>query len=544
MFDKMTPNQRLMVALLLSFIFFIGYTTIFPPKVDETLAKEQHKSELVKAADSEVKSGAAIVKEQESVGHEVRSDEKISSKGSNTLVKIESEKFTIEIDSLGRISSKIMKDEKYQNVADGKIAQMIPSSGAKPLQIRFADENVNSGATKVPYTASITAATVTDTAPAEIVLTQKLPEVTVEKRVTFFADGHYNVKISLSNDKRYFIYLGKRPDVSQTMMTIRGNMIYAGDNLTTIFEDGDVEGRSSFTNVHLLSSFDQYFANIFYKVSPDINVMVERDMNSDPVTYIDGLQTITFSGYSGPKDHKILKSIDPILVNSIEYGWFTFAAKPIFLLLSWLHSLFGNWGWAIVAMTLMVRLVLYPLTFKGMMSMAKLKELAPKIKEVQAKYKGDPQRMNVAVMDMYKKHGANPLGGCLPLLLQIPVFFAIYRVLLNAVELQGAPWILWINDLARMDPTYIMPILMGATMYYQQKITPSNFTDPMQEKIFKFLPVIFTFFFITFPAGLVLYWAVNNILSIAQQFMVNRKFEDDKAKRHAEHLAEKHHDKN
>jgi len=132
-------------------------------------------------------------------------------------------------------------------------------------------------------------------------------------------------------------------------------------------------------------------------------------------------------------------------------------------------------------------------------------------------------------MEIYKKEGANPLGGCLPMLLQIPVFFAIYRVLLNAVELQGAEWILWVNDLSRMDPYYILPILMGATMFYQQHITPNNFTDPMQEKIFKYLPVIFTFFFITFPSGLVLYWFVNNLFSIAQQVIVNKQFAAMKA---------------
>jgi len=148
--------------------------------------------------------------------------------------------------------------------------------------------------------------------------------------------------------------------------------------------------------------------------------------------------------------------------------------------------------------------------------------------------------MNAAVMDTYKKHGANPLGGCLPMLLQIPVFFAIYRVLLNAVELQGAEWALWIDDLSRMDSTFILPILMGASMYYQQKLTPSNFTDPMQEKIFKFLPIIFTFFFITFPSGLVLYWFVNNLFSIAQQFIVNQQFKNAKE---AEIAAHKHAEK-
>lgn len=136
--------------------------------------------------------------------------------------------------------------------------------------------------------------------------------------------------------------------------------------------------------------------------------------------------------------------------------------------------------------------------------------------------------MNAAVMDMYKKHNANPLGGCLPMLLQIPVFFAIYRVLLNAVELQGAPWMMWVSDLSLKDPYYILPILMGASMYYQQKLTPNNFTDPMQEKVFKFLPIIFTFFFLTFPSGLVLYWFVNNLFSIAQQFIVNAQFKNAK----------------
>jgi YidC/Oxa1 family membrane protein insertase len=128
------------------------------------------------------------------------------------------------------------------------------------------------------------------------------------------------------------------------------------------------------------------------------------------------------------------------------------------------------------------------------------------------------------MMELYKRHGANPFGGCLPLLMQIPIFFALYRVLLNADELQGAPWILWIQDLSKMDPYYILPLVMGATMWYQQKITPSNFTDPLQEKIFKFFPILMTFFFVTFPSGLVLYWLTNNILSIGQQYYVNKAY--------------------
>jgi YidC/Oxa1 family membrane protein insertase len=297
-----------------------------------------------------------------------------------------------------------------------------------------------------------------------------------------------------------------------------------------------------------------------YDFDKSTQVVVERDTNDNPVSYLEGKKEFAFKGYIGPKEEKVLASISPmhtetalfglikyespVLTHAIEFGFFTFIAAPMFKVLMWLHGIFGNWGWAIVALTALIRAFLYPLTQKGMVSMQRIKEIAPRIKEVQEKYKGDPQRMNAAVMEMYKKHNANPLGGCLPLLLQIPVFFAIYRVLLNAVELQGAPWILWINDLSRMDPYYVLPILMGATMFLQQKITPSNFTDPLQEKIFKYLPVVFTFFFFTFPAGLVLYWFVNNLFSIAQQYLVNKQFEGARLARHEAHLAEKHHEKN
>ena len=311
-------------------------------------------------------------------------------------------------------------------------------------------------------------------------------------------------------------------------MAVAGSMIYTNDEVAHIVEDGEAEGRKVFQGVELASAFDQYTATIMYGFKADTNVVVERGFDNNPVVYFEAENNNEFHGYIGPKEHKVLDAINPVLVNAIEYGWFTFAAKPLFALLSWLHGIFGNWGWAIIALTAIVRAILYPLTYKGMVSMQKIKALAPQLKEIKEKYGKDPQRMNAATMEMYKKHGANPLGGCLPMLMQIPVFFAIYRVLLNAVELQGAPWLLWIDDLSRMDPYYILPILMGASMFLQQHMTPNNFTDPMQEKMFKYLPVIFTFFFITFPSGLVLYWFVNNLFSIAQQFIVNQQFKNAK----------------
>ncbi|MBA3025977.1 MAG: membrane protein insertase YidC [Sulfurimonas sp.] len=533
----MTPNQRLIVAVLLSVIFFVAYTAIFPPKQEEVL--DNNKSKSVTLKDTAAQNSASVAEAQ--AGHAISAQDKMAQSASSDIVTITNQKFILKIDTLGRISSKEMLQAKFRDEHDNH-AQLVPSFGTKPLYVRFLDEELNKEAATVPYKADVQEITLEGEAK-KVTLTQTLSSLTVTKELTFYEDGHYDATVKLSKDVRYFIYLGQRPEITEQMMTVSGAMVYTDDDLVTIIEDGDAEGRKTFSGVALISAFDQYFASIMYGFSKDTNIIVERDKNNNPVAYFEALPTMNFSGYVGDKDFKNLKSINPVLTNAIEYGWFTFAAKPLFALLSWLHGIFGNWGWSIVALTIIIRIVLYPLTYKGMVSMQKIKEIAPKIKEVQARYKGDPQRTNAAVMDMYKKHGANPLGGCLPMLLQIPVFFAIYRVLLNAVELQGAEWALWINDLSRMDTYYVLPILMGASMYYQQKLTPNNFTDPMQEKVFKFLPIIFTFFFITFPAGLVLYWLVNNIFSIAQQFIVNQQFKNAKDAREAiAKGAEKHHD--
>jgi len=522
----MTPNQRLMLAVLLSIVFFVAYTAIFPPEQPE-LAQDASsvKTDIKKQTTSSNLTDSSV---KSMAGHDVSDQEQQVANDLNTLVTVTNKNFILKIDTLGRISSKELLQGKFNSKED-QHAQLISPNGTKPLFVRFIDTNLNSEAMKTPYTTDVSSILLEDGVKS-VTLTQTLSSLTLIKEIKFYPDGHYDVNISVSQDKRYFVYLGQRPKVNETeqMMAAVGAMIYTDDEILTIIEDGDAEGRKTFTGVELIAAFDQYTATIMYGFNKDTNIFIERDRDNNPVAYFDALQNMTFSGYIGQKEYKTLEKITPVLTNAVEYGWFTFASKPLFALLSWLHGIFGNWGWSIIALTFIIRAVLYPLTYKGMVSMQKMKNISPQVKAVQAKYKGDPQRMNAAVMDLYKKHGANPLGGCLPMLLQIPVFFAIYRVLLNAVELQGAPWMLWITDLSRMDNTFVLPVLMGASMYYQQKLTPSNFTDPMQEKVFKFLPIIFTFFFVTFPSGLVLYWFVNNLFSIAQQFVVNQQFKNAK----------------
>jgi len=527
----MTPNQRLMIAVLLSVVFFVAYTAIFPPAEPEAAQDASTSKTISQNVQTSTQANAQATTQslaQDIAGHEISPQESAISSNLNTLVTVTNENFILKIDTLGRISSKELLEEK-RNTKDNLHSQMISPTGTKPLFLRFLDQNLNNEAIKTPYTSDVSSIELLNDAKS-VTLTQKLSNLTVVKKIIFYADGHYDATVSVSSDKRYFIYLGQRPKVNEKeqMMAVVGALVYSNDELLTMFKDGDVEGRKTFSDIALTAAFDQYNATIMYGFLPDTNIIIERDRDSNPIVYFEALQNMNFHGYIGPKEYKTLEAIKPVLTHTIEYGWFTFASAPLFSLLSWLHGLFGNWGWAIMALTLLIRAVLYPLTYKGMVSMQKMKNISPQVKALQAKYKSDPQRMNKAVMDLYKKHGANPLGGCLPMLLQIPVFFAIYRVLLNAVELQGAPWMLWVTDLSRMDNTFVLPILMGASMYYQQRLTPSNFTDPMQEKVFKFLPIIFTFFFVTFPSGLVLYWFTNNIFSIAQQFVVNAQFKNAK----------------
>jgi YidC/Oxa1 family membrane protein insertase len=188
----------------------------------------------------------------------------------------------------------------------------------------------------------------------------------------------------------------------------------------------------------------------------------------------------------------------------------------------YIYDFTKNYGVAIIILTIVVKLLTYPLTIKSMASMKKMQAIQPKLMELRAKFKNEPQKLNAAMMELYRKHGVNPMSGCLPMIIQIPIFFALYKALLVSVELKGSPFIFWITDLSAKDPYYITPIIMGITMFIQQKMTPSTM-DPMQQKLFLFMPIIFTFLFLNFPSGLVIYWLTNNILSIAQQYYINKK---------------------
>lgn len=241
-------------------------------------------------------------------------------------------------------------------------------------------------------------------------------------------------------------------------------------------------------------------------------------------------QTLSSGLYIGPKSQDRLAAISDGLELTVDYGWLWFIAQGLFWLLVKIHSVVGNWGWAIVILTILVKAAFFQLSATSYKSMAHMRRVTPEIQRIREQHANDRAKMSQAMMDLYKKEKINPLGGCLPILVQMPVFIALYYCLMESVELRHAPWILWIKDLSVMDPYFILPLIMGASMYVQTLLNPAP-ADPMQARVMKLMPIVFTFMFLWFPSGLVLYWVVNNLLSIAQQAVITRQIEKAEGKR-------------
>ena len=371
-----------------------------------------------------------------------------------------------------------------------------------------------------------------------------------------FDRGHYGVKVShevinnTSSEIKPSIYYqltrdGEKPEGESSMVnSYTGAAVYTEKEkfqkvTFSDIADGDKDFQAKADN-GWIAMIQHYFVSAWV---PTQGVERENYTNTvgDKLYAVGSIQqldtiapnsskTVDAVLYSGPQDQTRLDVIAPGLSLVVDYGWLTFLAKPIYWLLSFLYGIVGNWGWAIVLLTCIVKAVLYPLSLAGYRSMAKMKDLGPRMQALKEKYGDDKQRLNMAMMEMYRTEKINPVGGCLPIVLQLPVFLALYWVLLASVELRDAPWILWVTDLAAPDPWFILPILMIITMVIQFKLNPTP-PDPVQAKMMAIMPFVFGIMFIFFASGLVLYWLVNNILSIVQQYVVNKQIAADRIKR-------------
>lgn len=559
---KDDTNSRVLLAVVVSFIFIIIYSYFVQDPSKAQQKREQ--ANTAKSLDSTESSTSQA--DSPNFAHnqapQASQDSPFQAPARPIISRVVSSSVEVEIDDLGRIAQVYLKDKKFTaprqegffshlgklfglNSAESTPQEKLPLFAPQtilPLEIRFQDQALNAHATSTTYKASNAHITLENNGtPQTLTLTQTMPNMTITKTLQFFYDDDglkYTINIAMSKPTPYALSSGMRPVADDDGYAFHG-VVLKSDGLKGTIEkiedkDAKLEGQS-FTQVPFISASDRYFTTLlFTRDVRGLHAQVVGDSKKHPIPYIMLDSNIELEGYVGPKNYQLLKSIYEPLTDVVEYGLITFFAKPVFLLLEWLYMLMGNWGWAIIGLTIIVRLILFPLSYKGIMSMQRLKDLTPKMKEIQEQYKGDPQKMQMHMMQLYKKHGANPLGGCLPLLLQIPVFFAIYRVLYNAVELKSSQWILWIHDLSVMDPYFILPILMGASVYIQQALTP-NTLDPMQARIFKLLPIIFTLFLITFPAGLVLYWTINNIFAIGMQLVINKIIDKQRAVEIAKH---------
>ncbi|WP_148252390.1 membrane protein insertase YidC [Aidingimonas lacisalsi] len=295
------------------------------------------------------------------------------------------------------------------------------------------------------------------------------------------------------------------------------------------FDNRDVEGGWVAIIQHYFASAwapPQEQQNLYYGTTDSRGRNVAAFAGPTQNLAEDGEATLGATLFMGPKIQDQLEAVAPHLELTVDFGWLWFLANPLFWLLDHIHEILGNWGWSIVVLTILVKLALFPLSAKAYKSMARMRKLGPEMQRLKEQYGDDRQKMSQEMMKFYQKEKINPLGGCLPILVQMPVFIALYWMLLESVELRHAPFIFWIEDLSVKDPFFILPILMGASMFLQQLLNPTP-PDPMQAKIMKMLPVIFTFFFLWFPAGLVIYWIVNNTISILQQWIITRNIESD-----------------
>ena len=418
--EQQDLNKRLLLALALSFFVFVGYSYLFPPQNVTQSAEQTNKANIARnsvSATNPVAPNTAPITKQDNRAPET----KVSSEP--LLVTVNSKTFKMSIDTFGRISQFELLENKYQN--DGKNLQILHPQEVKPLEVRFSDSKLNEEAFKTPYTYVGNDMVDVTSEEKTITLTQKLSSVTLTKKIMIKPTGAYTIDITTSSEEPYFITPGHRPMAdSSHYMLVRGALVKGMDNIILTVEDGDSEGNEKVQHAKIASAFDRYVASMFYNFDTGMNISIVKEKDDNPLIFVEGGQNLHLGGYIGPKEYHTLKAINPELTDTIEFGFFTFLSKPFYKVLLWIEGVVGNWGWAIVLFTLLVKLILFPLSYKGMMSMQKLKDLAPKMKELKAKFKDDPAKMNIKMMEMYKKEGANPMGGCLPMLLQIPVFFA------------------------------------------------------------------------------------------------------------------------
>lgn len=529
-------EKRVLIAVLLSIAVMYGYTIIFPQK------PVQHKPDAVQARAS----SATATVQQSAVAVPVAV---ITGSGQAAPVRditIDTDVYSIVISSRnGAVKKVVLK--QYKDVA-----------GANGKQIVLFDQSnqvANNLASSFPgylpdgdilFSANTDRLVLSGADRKSLELTHVAGNGIVVRKAYTFSGNNYQISLdqSVSNKSAQtvsgqmqvsLLTPAEKPKHDDGRFEVYGPVTLsdAGASFDTI---ADITKSEKTYNKGLKwSGFgDKYFLSAIVLEPSTVSSVSLKEQGGTVFQKFTNQKTDVNPGqavsttcklFFGPKDIDILKSQTARLEEAIDLGWFSAIAKPLLHSLKLFYRYTHNYGFAIIIITVILKILFFPLTHKSYKSMKEMQKLQPKMQELKDKFKDDRDGLNRAVMELYKTHKVNPLGGCLPMVVQIPVFFGLYKALMFSIELRHAPFMFWLHDLSAKDPYYVTPIIMGATMFIQQKMTPTNM-DPVQAKMMLALPVVFTFMFLNFPSGLVLYWLVNNILTIAQQAYINRSLKE------------------
>ncbi|MEE9258213.1 MAG: membrane protein insertase YidC [Nitrospinaceae bacterium] len=541
-------ENRLLLAFVLSLLVFFGWGYLIskiqgpPPDKPETAQKKAEPKTFLPAPD--LPSGQAVLPPVSGEEHAApvpgfRQPE-VQFPGEEITVKVSNGRVTFLISNKGGVLKGILL-AKYKD-AKGDPIDLVHMNGGRvfPLALEADDEWVTRILQNAKYTVSADSLVLSPADP-EKTLTMRLQHesgLVVVRKFTFHYDKYlFDVQTQITGtpfagkNLSYNVLWG--PGLGGAVTSQTDYIVFSGpttfvNNERIETPPEDIEGQVRQRGEVMWTGFqNKYFAAALVPEKGTKSAVVKKDGEDVFVGLeLESVQSSAFVShkvYAGTKELMVLEEAGNQLVRLIDYGWvgnkFAFLVKPLLKSLQYFYGLIHNYGWSIIIITVIIKIIFFPLTHKSFKSMKGMQKVQPYVKIIQERHKDDRQKMNEEMLELYKKHKVNPLGGCLPMLLQIPVFIALYHALFFSIELKGAPFIGWITDLSVADPYYVTPVLMGASMYLQQKLSPAV-GDPMQQKIMMMLPIFFTFLFMSFPAGLVLYWTVNNILTISQQYYI------------------------
>jgi len=567
-------NQRLFLVIALVVIGMSLYSQWEQAQVKRIKDQNKPSSDIPKIVDDKSgtipaaqRSGKSTNKEKQIKGipsaatTEERSKGNVNaanSKSTGKTIKIKTDVFAIEMNTIGADITQVDLLQYYKSVKDKSPFRLMQNTNRNiyHTQSGFAVRKEQKGMAPNHYSKYEIAKTEFDLAgreKMEVVFVWKNDSGITVTKTYVFRKGRYNIDVNYkvtnksSKEWKGNIYRQlirrhvKDNQGSVFLPTFKGAAIYTTeDKYEKIsfdeMEEQELASRSELNNQvgGWVAMLEHYFVGAWVPAKDETNKFYSL-YDKDTSNYRIGIRSATLDKvaigadrefksqfYVGPKIEKHLEPISPGLELSIDFGWLTIISKPLFWILDWIHGVIGNWGWSIIFLTLAIKAVFFKLSEASYRSMAKMRKVHPRLKALKERHADNKQALHESMMKMYREEKINPFGGCLPILVQIPVFIALYYVLLESVELRQAPWMLWIHDLAIPDPYFVLPIIMGATMILQHKLNPSPL-DPIQQKVMMALPIVFTIFFLFFPAGLVLYWCVNNILSISQQWVITKR---------------------